>query len=784
MGDTQEHDQEKSSVRHIPWRHKISRTKFRFGVLTALLVLATVGFLAFLWSYTRGGNVNWVFYRLVVDDWIVRAVTITTVLLRFAVSTSASIATSMLAALALELRGTDIRSAASISILRFVNSGPRSLLRCLKPNWKYNWRATATTSILFLITLLLQFASTILASDLGRGVVIGPENKNATNTRITQASLDRAGTSPSVSGTPREFPAFSELHSEGATDSESIHDTGILLRGLLPFTSSATRTSIQAYSGQSTVLDSRVVCVRPQVSEEMTLIYVEGDSWYLNGTWLPEGNVEGLLAADYIPKNPANNFELNLDFSYNNGTFARYSNQIFNTNQDGSVEAAFAERLSEDIFAMTFFESTVSVPSAQGWTLSFLPLASGPVLLSSLDPRYPFTASGDLLEPAPSGYPSGPRLPRYRQSDPVALLTGSAYLVVNITQGDLTKLPPFNSSASANGSVNNPAYLFATYEEGVTNLVLTPNGEWLTYSLPWISGFQASISLCYDSFVAMDLQLNMTTNHTISEPSLIAYNATTNSFGTALVQTQLDYARSESESMILKTSVDDMRSQADQSYQSALEQNITNMDLESWMAPPLQKAFALNNFYVMCSGCTNSNRPPNYGPRDVAIFGSYNTDGFNVYVTGATQQIFIDVLQATSDISLALSDYTTILARALYYDTLPYYDLTNEATIQQFASGLFPRRFTGLTIVLAALLVHICIVSTVTIVFMTRTRVSIIGGAAWQAVAQVQAQDLQDLLPEALMTSDKEFRKRMVNEGLGGNIARFDSAMCEVKKNA
>lgn len=786
---TEAYKQEKPAATHIPWQHKLSLMNTLLMGLVALLIPTAVGFLAFLWSYRNGGNVNSTFYRIVVGGWIVQAVTITSVVLRFAVSTSAGIATSMLAALALEVQGTNLRSAASVSILRFVNSGPQSLLLDLKHSWKHNWRSSATASLLFLTTLLLQFTSTLLASDLGDGFLIGPEARNTTNTRITQGNLDLSGASVFISGTPREFPLFAELHSGGGSDPDSTRDTGVLLRGLLPFPSSAIRTSIEAFSGQSTILDSRVVCVRPQIHEEMIVMYdYRGESWLFNGTWLPEGTVEGLLPADFIPNGENNNDPHYLDLNYNNATFARYNTQRYNLNNDGSQTAAYAELtgLYDDIFALEFFETVVKVPSVQNdqaWTLSFMPLESGPVLLSALDPRYPFTSNGDVVDPAPSDSPSGHRLPRFKQNDPVALLTGTSYMVVNITNGDPTKMPPWNSNASdlLTGTTF-PALLFATYEKGFANLVLTPRGEWLTYSLPEYPGWEASISLCYDSLTAMDLQVNMTTNRTIAEPSLGLFNDTAKHFNTTQILTQLDYARAQTDTMVLTTSVDGMRSQLSPSYNTAVEKNVTTMDLQDWLPSSLQAAINVKDFYIICEGCTESNAIPTIGDFEGGVFGEYNHGQTGHYVTGATQQIFIDVIQKTGNIGLALSDYMTILARAMYYDTLPYFDIAAETTFHQFESGLIPKRFTGFIIVLGALLVHICIVTAITIVFLTRTHVSRIGDAAWQAVAQVHFQELRSLLPEALMASDASFEKRIANAGLGRNIASFSSGKYEAIK--
>jgi hypothetical protein len=359
-------------------------------------------------------------------------------------------------------------------------------------------------------------------------------------------------------------------------------------------------------------------------------------------------------------------------------------------------------------------------------------------------------------------------------------------MVVNITTGDPTKMPPFNPNASAHlGSFDYPGYLFSTYETGFTNLVLTSTGEWLRFSIPKYAGWEASISLCYDSYAGMDLQVNMSTNGVISEPTLTLFNKTTNHFSTEQVQTQLDFARNHTDTMALSTTVGEMHSQISPSYDAAVKQNQSSLYVQNWIPSYLQGVMPVKFFYIMCESCTSSDTTPTIGNFSSGRFGQYNTDqsGSQYYVKGATQQIFMDAVQSTNDIGLALSDYMTLLARMLYYDTLPYFDLADQVTTHQFESGLFPKRFTGLIVVLAALLVHVCIVTATTIVFLTRTHVSRIGDAAWQVIAQVQLQELRGLLPEALMATDASFEKRLTEAGMGNNIASFSSEVYETKKS-
>jgi hypothetical protein len=79
------------------------------------------------------------------------------------------------------------------------------------------------------------------------------------------------------------FPAFAEYAEAAKTTTEGIRDTGRSLRAFLPIPIQSTRESVLGYEGMATILDTRVVCVRPKV--ERLAIYPPGKGTYIiNGT--------------------------------------------------------------------------------------------------------------------------------------------------------------------------------------------------------------------------------------------------------------------------------------------------------------------------------------------------------------------------------------------------------------------------------------------------------------------------------------------------------------------
>jgi hypothetical protein len=64
-----------------------------------------------------------------------------------------------------------------------------------------------------------------------------------------------------------QYPVFAE-YAEGmvGNGSSGISDTGLTMRAFLPIDSQGNRSSIHVYNGPATVVDSRVVCVRPNIT--------------------------------------------------------------------------------------------------------------------------------------------------------------------------------------------------------------------------------------------------------------------------------------------------------------------------------------------------------------------------------------------------------------------------------------------------------------------------------------------------------------------------------------
>ena len=273
-------------------------------VLATALLMASIAFLSFLWWSSNTGLV----WRLIVlNDWATRSVTLTSLVIRFAVSTQATLAVSMLAALVLERtrRGVLLRNSVALSIMRYVNTGPLTSMPYLfEGNDSFRGLPLlALALVLTLTTTLSHFTSTILLSDINRGQVIGfaseqtmPIGVNGSTEGQTQepTQVDNPnGASNFWATTPLLFPPFAE-YAGPANSQKHIADTGGILRALLPLPSDTSRLSVCNYTGTAMTWDARVACFAPTFSDlslQNTINYQQ----VISGSVLPSRSIPELV---------------------------------------------------------------------------------------------------------------------------------------------------------------------------------------------------------------------------------------------------------------------------------------------------------------------------------------------------------------------------------------------------------------------------------------------------------------------------------------------------------
>ena len=249
-------------------RKRFSTSLIIAAFTSLVLLLSIVSVLTFLW---HGNDTNQAWLDLVLANWVTRSVTLSALGLRIAISLQAAIATSMLASLVLEDTGLQFCSILEVSVMRFSNAGPLKLL------WIYAKQANspATTllvTVLVLSTIATQLSSTLLLSDIGTITIFdSPSNSN-----LAYGFSTNLGGSPTLLFEPlllssswkepmTQYPAFGE-YSLLAHTNNSIDDTGLMIRAMVPIAAQNTREALRSYEGPGFAYDARTVCVQPAIS--------------------------------------------------------------------------------------------------------------------------------------------------------------------------------------------------------------------------------------------------------------------------------------------------------------------------------------------------------------------------------------------------------------------------------------------------------------------------------------------------------------------------------------
>ncbi|KAH7355676.1 hypothetical protein BKA66DRAFT_613341 [Pyrenochaeta sp. MPI-SDFR-AT-0127] len=242
-------------------------------VIGTATILLAVGFLTFIWvvsiNGTQSGQLPSLWKLIVSNAWVSRVITLCSILIRVATAAQLCVFAAILAALILERIGASAEDFPLLSMMRCANTGPQALI--------WNVLHTIHTgsqrgySLLIILTILnalaLQFTSTILLADLSPTYVVLDRNSTRNITFGMSDSLTEnayAGIDYWKTG-PQTYPRFAE-YKEKATNGTNYTDTGTTYRGFLPFALPNQRNRLRNYHGPMTVVDARVVCVRPQLS--------------------------------------------------------------------------------------------------------------------------------------------------------------------------------------------------------------------------------------------------------------------------------------------------------------------------------------------------------------------------------------------------------------------------------------------------------------------------------------------------------------------------------------
>jgi hypothetical protein len=277
-------------VRHEdrPLRQRLGLWSIAVLIVSTLATIAIIGFLAVLWQYGNnpaGGS--HAAHAIAADGFMVKAITLSSVVLRLAVALQAGICTSLAAALLLEGNKVPLPDLLHFAAIRSINSGPPALIYPLGRQLRVYMRTlpAVVMVVIFLTTTASQLGSTILILDLLPTDIegslsefnhsFGNYNDTEVMTRARVSNIDYWGSRPLA------YIPYGEI-STASKHTENMHDTGTQFQGMFPSRDAETLSRLRAWNTVTTVFASRVACVAPTI--EATLQQdLEGGSAYMTG---------------------------------------------------------------------------------------------------------------------------------------------------------------------------------------------------------------------------------------------------------------------------------------------------------------------------------------------------------------------------------------------------------------------------------------------------------------------------------------------------------------------
>jgi hypothetical protein len=684
----------------------------RIGLATvSLLSLATVvslAAIAFIGFLSYGTTHQKVWHDIVINGWATRALTISALVLRTCTDVQAGFVVCMLASIALEMGDVSLLDVPAVAFARASSIPPYMLL--LRPSFhKMPFRRqvpwfgpVVLIPLLCLTTILLQFSSTILVSDLGLGPLPGRQYKEDVfydfeynETPITGPGLLMMTDYPlqmrqsTWLQSPPTFPNFAEYR-EKVPVAEGVDDTGVLLRAFIPFPQASKRETLRNYSGKASVLDSRVSCQAP-ILADLNVVYAEG--WAVGDVkHIISGNFTPSRAADRVPT-ASEQTRFWCDISLEPiGQSSLCSLSCPYINDDGDI---------------------VCVPGL----LSQFGNGSKP----TIPPDYKSHARGNL-----------------------SITWGHPYL--------------FWDAAIENRAEQNSTNVNATRQHGVWTEVFTSAGA--SY---------ANVTLCHTSWDMARMQVEIYSDSNRTEP-VGSWNP------------QLGLQTTPDTIQQLGNGTDDQRPPGALHLRPRRTWIRHDDDEVPLNVPPLGLQIA--NMLEAGAGRESTVDSPVVPGLTVFLEGSdlgragRTSCNTPIVANEDLSTLFRRFRTASGSIAWALSSMVTILSGMAYYDQMPRFQTLTKSTQVHFTTVLYPQSHRGFWTVAALVSVHLIIVAAVTVLFLRKTRYTLLGNY-WQSLAQIQTSEILELSSKSANATDKEICARARKDGLQHETFKFPGPSME-----
>ncbi|OCL10018.1 hypothetical protein AOQ84DRAFT_402876 [Glonium stellatum] len=754
----------------IKLRYKLGWLAITLLVTSPIVALTLIEILVFIW-FSNTGNKNW--HYLMVNQWATRAVSISAMIIRFVTDLLAGTGASMLAALSLEAFAVQLCDAASVSVMRSGLATPWRLIIPLfsgsqgvgsLPRYLY----LPLTVVLACTTILLQFSSTLLLSDLRLGVLQGYSsnrtfhydfsyNVNVFVGSVKGWSLFQSTSAPLIHrGTtwlrnPPFYPTFAE-YSELLPKLGEVDDTGYLFRAFLPFTDAQSRQTIRNFTGPAFVVDSRVSCQKPNMKNVNIIINFNNKTLDKSESMI--GTVTGTLS---------------------NST---YVHDLWAPKQPISFECQYLVGIA------SFAICQIQGPQYMIWDQDFSFPGLGDRLASvpgesagSLRSKLTNVTTADM-EPKPFG-----TLPSW----------GPTYLIIrSYDEPTLSALK--NESDVVTGA-----------GENASPQLMPTDTEWLQMSMSLnvtdsdavtrMFNHALNVSLCYTSWQTANLNVHMFSSNEdmrneaqvrFQNLSLDAVNSTgfQAPYSFAEVRGQmglLSQVTTPEQRGILELSNQSWVSIPDDAYPIQQQPpvqafaDMSGLGLRNTMPHELALAHWFNNSTTNSSVVIDPDLSYFESSRLAGNWTAVLADSslglvFGSNINNATlpdpalSSFFIEAMGTNGSIASTMSSLLTILSGMAYYDQFPAYTKTGNATLVFFTNVLYPQSYRGFAAVVILVLIQVLIYTIITTLFVWRTKFTLLGND-WTAVAQVSAPETEEILRASTLITDKEVNINLGDKG-------------------
>lgn len=728
----------------------------RLGIVSSALsivfIAASLVVLNWAWFNSQDDK-TW--RGLITSGWLPRTIALCSLVIRWSVSFQATIATSMLAAIVLERHGISLERLATVSIIRHSNTGPLDLAQQIlltEPSSFRNLRLVvlkACVVLLLLTSILLQFTSTVLLSDLTQDNLPGSVNRidSLFTFSPNQTYLEFPQTADAApyyaSDNLADFPDFAE-YSEAMTPDWSMSDTGPSFRAFLPIPQQDDREDLLKYQGKATVVDTRVVCfaptfINPGFSALLPLAGINSPLAYTFGSLVVPIVNESLVD------------DRDLDFRFAKGGVQASATNLVPANSTFPESRTIIKRLPNAACGQLspLNPGTFPVPCGVNSTWNNSKVIKG---ASSINYDVVNTSlidkSSTNLGSAWMVYTNLTRLDDalIAQMDDV---TGQV-LNLGVNNGGPEDVSGIYVAApdTAQGQFKNN-FTWASME-------FDERGAWSDVSIKYngSNSYVFSASICYDALRStpnMDIMASRSNGY--SEPRLMHNYTDKEKYDTWGVRRQLGV-------------LPHYQSLSDRGlFQLQDRPRGNSSSTNSTLAPPIIQIDPFNGIstadtgpvlsVAVCKHCQNEllGRGQPFAARNTTI------------------QVLQDIVDTTQNPALLVQAFLTESFRTAYYSSLPFFGAKDHPSTQIIEPFLIPQRYRGLVAVMVVLLVHLALVALIAWLFVSGSRISLVKHSAWQAVAQAWSAEAPEELRDMAMSSasDGDIRKMLRGRGCGSN---------------